>query len=133
MELEAYLREYRAGGYAVRRVARSVCGACGGTVFRLWVDDEAGYAARRCEACGDEFVMLDSADQADQADEEDDGEAGCPCGGETFEIAVGYALRADGDVRWVSVGMRCLTDGACGVYTDWKIDYGPTAHLFDLA
>jgi hypothetical protein len=29
--------------------------------------------------------------------------------------------------------MRCLTDGHCGVYTDWKIDYGPTGHLFDLA
>ncbi len=130
MELDAYLRQYRAGGYPVSRVERSVCAACGGTEFRLWVDDEAGYAARRCEACEDEFVMLDAADVAD---EEDGDEAGCPCGGETFEIAVGYALCNDGDVRWVSVGMRCLTDGACGVYTDWKIDYSPTGHLFDLA
>ncbi|MFC5004357.1 hypothetical protein ACFPIJ_41840 [Dactylosporangium cerinum] len=130
MELDAYLRSYRAGGYDVDRVERSVCGNCGGTEFRLWVDDEVGYAARRCEACEDEFDLLDSADTAD---EQDGDEAGCPCGGETFEIAVGYALRADGDVRWVSVGMRCRTDGRCGVYTDWKIDYSPTAHLFDSA
>jgi hypothetical protein len=130
VELDAYLRSYRAGGYEVDRVERSVCGTCGGTAFRLWVDDEVGYAARRCEACEDEFDLLDSADTAD---EQDGDEAGCPCGGETFEIAVGYALRNDGEVRWVSVGMRCLTDGHCGVYTDWKIDYGPTGHLFDLA
>lgn len=130
MEIDAYLRAYKAGGYEVARVERAVCGACGGTAFRLWVDDEVGYAARRCEACEDEFVMLDGADHED---EQDGDEAGCPCGGETFEIAVGYALRDDGDVRWVSVGMRCLTDGGCGVYTDWKIDYGPTAQLFALA
>lgn len=38
-------------------------------------------------------------------------------------------MTADDEVRWVSVGLRCLTDGTLGVYTDWKIDYTPTAHL----
>ena len=35
----------------------------------------------------------------------------------------------DHEIRWISVGLRCLTDGTLGVYTDWKIDYTPTAHL----
>jgi hypothetical protein len=52
-------------------------------------------------------------------------------GNETFEMAVGFAALADGDVRWVSIGLRCVGDGILGVYTDWKIDYSPTAHLFD--
>ncbi|GAA3941267.1 hypothetical protein [Actinoplanes auranticolor] len=52
-----------------------------------------------------------------------------PCGNETFAAALGFALTADEEVRWISVGLRCLTDGTLGVYTDWKIDYTPSAHL----
>lgn len=33
----------------------------------------------------------------------------------------GFALREDGDVRWISIGLRCLDDHALGVY-------GPRAH-----
>ena len=44
-------------------------------------------------------------------------------------IRYGFAMTADNEVRWISVGLRCLTDDTLGVYTDWKIDYGPTAHL----
>jgi hypothetical protein len=72
--------------------------------------------------------MLDSADTAEVAVPE---ECACPCGGETFQVAVGFALRDDGDVRWVSVGLRCTTDGTLGVYADWKIDYSPTNALFE--
>ncbi|SPL94568.1 unnamed protein product [[Actinomadura] parvosata subsp. kistnae] len=46
---------------------------------------------------------------------------------------MGFALRGDGEVRWVSVGLRCLRDGSLGVYADWKIDYSPTAHLLEPA
>ena len=53
----------------------------------------------------------------------------CPCGGETFAVAVGFAMAADDEVRWISLGLRCLTGGVLGVYSDWKIDYVPTAHL----
>jgi hypothetical protein len=35
----------------------------------------------------------------------------------------------DDEVRWISVGLRCLADNTLGVYTDWKVDYLPTAHL----
>jgi hypothetical protein len=61
----------------------------------------------------------------------DPGDAACPCGGEIFNVAVGFALRDDGDVRWVYVGLRCTKDGILGVYADWKIDFSPTVHLLD--
>lgn len=70
--------------------------------------------------------MLDSADFLDDAEVE---AAACPCGHEQFDVAVGYALFDDGEVRWVSVGLRCQRDGLLGVYADWKIDYSPSRHL----
>lgn len=70
--------------------------------------------------------MLDSADVADDAEPE---EAVCPCGGEVFDVAVGSALRDEGDVRWVSVGLRCRLDGVLGCYGDWKINHGPTDEI----
>jgi hypothetical protein len=33
------------------------------------------------------------------------------------------------NVRWISIGLRCLTDNTPGVYADWKINYGPSGHL----
>jgi hypothetical protein len=104
------------------------CADCGGSIFDVLVDDEQGYAERQCASCKARFVMLDSAEIGNEADPD---VAACPCGNETFEVAVGFAVRADGDVRWISIGLRCVRDGVLGVYTDWKIDYRPTAQLFD--
>ncbi|MFR9780329.1 hypothetical protein ACL02O_30285 [Micromonospora sp. MS34] len=70
-----------------------------------------------------------SRTSADYWQDADPDECVCPCGGEAFQVAVGFALRADGEVRWVSIGMRCTRDGVLGVYADWKIDYSPTDHL----
>ena len=127
-DLEAYLVDFRAGGYPVQRVIHACCTGCGGSAFGVLVDDEQGYVERRCTSCATRFVMLDSADVDDEAEPDD---AACPCGNETFQVAVGFAAVADGEVRWVSIGLRCLRDGILGVYTDWKIDYAPTTHLFD--
>lgn len=83
--------------------------------------------------------MLDSADYADDASPE---ECACPCGGEEFELAVGFAMAevadAEGspigrEVNWVSIGARCVRDGTLGVYADWRIGYAPTDHLFNGA
>jgi hypothetical protein len=87
--------------------------------------------------------MLDSEDTVDDASPE---ACACPCGCEAFELAVGYAMvdvvPASGEFgderdnprgQMVSVGARCVRDGGLGVYADWKIDYGPTARLFDRA
>jgi hypothetical protein len=138
-DLDEFVPAFAAGGYAVERMVHSRCAECGGTTFALRVDDEEGYSDRRCIAGGHLFQMLDSAEYIDDASPE---ECACPCGGEEFELAVGYAMtdvaNEDGspagrEVKWVSIGARCVRDGTLGVYADWKIDYGPTDHLFDGA
>jgi hypothetical protein len=48
-------------------------------------------------------------------------------------VAVGFSLRDGGDVRWISIGLRCLTDNTLGVYADWNINYGPSGHLLSQA
>ena len=130
-DLGEYLRGYSADGYPVERIVHVVCQACGGTSLGLVIDDVEGYAERACRACDERTVMLDSADAAAEADA---GEAACPCGGEVFNLAIGYAFFAGEDeVRWVYVSARCLVDGTLGVYTDLKIDYSPSMHLLNRA
>ncbi|WP_432941039.1 hypothetical protein ACQPXM_32795 [Kribbella sp. CA-253562] len=60
------------------------------------------------------------------------GEAVCPCGGEEFEIAVGFTERMDGELGWVYIALRCTADGVLGLYADWKISSAPTRKLLDL-
>lgn len=111
-------------------VRNATCAGCGGTVFAVLLDDEEGAAVRRCTGCGGEHAMLDSADVLEGADLLP---CACPCGGESFEVAVGYQVPADGEVRWVSVVLRCTADGQTGVYGDWAVDYAPSRQLLDLA
>ncbi|MET8308939.1 hypothetical protein [Micromonospora sp. NPDC005173] len=66
---------------------------------------------------------------ADHLEDAELEECACPCGGETFTVGVGYAMNTANEVRWISLGLRCVADGTLGVYTDWKIDYAPTRHL----
>lgn len=125
-DLADYLREFRPGGYLVVRVKEVICLRCEGRAFTVLADDEEGCAQACCVACGERAFIADSADYWPDAEPE---ECACPCGGEVFQAATGFALRADGEVRWISVGLRCTQDGTMGVYADWKIDYGPTDHL----
>lgn len=127
-DLKEYLHAYAAGGAPVGEVVFAVCTACGAADggFGVAVDDEQGAAVRACAVCGVQAAMLDSADHLDDADL---GEAACPCGHEEFDVAVGFALREDGEVAWVSLGLRCRNDGVLGVYADWKIDYSPSRQL----
>ncbi|MFI0485471.1 hypothetical protein [Actinomadura sp. 9N215] len=127
-DLAAAIREFQAEGFAVGEVTESVCGRCEGRAFRVVADDDV--ARRTCTACGTSEFIVDSADYWDEAEPV---ECECPCGGDKFAAAVGFSLHPDGEVRWVSVGLRCLADGAMGVYADWKINYGPSAHLVNLA
>ncbi|MFI6273388.1 hypothetical protein [Micromonospora zamorensis] len=125
-DLATYIRKHQAGGYPVQHVKDTSCRHCHGTTFRVTVDDEEGCALIVCQSCRAETPIADSADHVDDAALE---ECGCPCGGDAFSVGVGYAMNADNEVRWVSLGLRCLADGTLDVYTDWKIDYAPTAHL----
>ena len=122
-----YITEYSAENYAAARIEQSRCRSCSGTSLSLRFDDEEGGAETTCSSCGTTQLLLDSRDYWEDANPD---EAACPCGGEVFEIGVGFSLRDDGDVRWVYVGGRCVACGVLGVYTDWKIDYSPTEHLF---
>ncbi|MFB4283853.1 hypothetical protein ACBJ59_51740 [Nonomuraea sp. MTCD27] len=128
-DLADLLREHQPGGYAVQRVSEAVCARCTGKHFNVMADDVEGCVQRVCVACGDASYVADSADYVDEADL---GECACPCGGAEFAVAVGFAFRNDGEVRWVSIGLRCISDGSLGVYADWKIDYSPSAHLLKL-
>jgi hypothetical protein len=111
------------------KIVPSVCGECDGRAFFVLVDDVEGAAERVCAGCGGRAFIADSEEFWEDADP---GEAGCSCGSEEFETAVAFSLAGDGSVRWVTVGLRCVKDGFCGVYADWKIDYGPTDHLLAM-
>ena len=130
-DLDGYLVEFSAQQSDVAdRVMHSLCDVCQGDVFHLQVDDNEGCSKRTCDSCGAVSFMLDSAEFAEDAELE---ACACPCGGEAFNLAVGYAMRDDGDVRWVYIGARCVVDGVLGCYADWTIDYGPSDHLLNLA
>ncbi|MEU9338569.1 hypothetical protein AB0D49_36375 [Streptomyces sp. NPDC048290] len=115
------------------RIVPCVCAGCGGRTFTALVGESA--AARECAGCARRAFIADSEEYWGPEFWEEEGEpgrAGCPCGGEEFEAAVAFSVDGDGAVRWVTLGLRCVADGDCGVYADWKIDYLPTDHLFAL-
>lgn len=115
------------------KVVPSLCQGCGGRVFTVRLNDSA--VERECSGCGRRAFIADSEEFWDEESLADDepGAAGCPCGSEEFEAAVAFSLGDDGGVRWVTVGLRCVRDGFCGVYADWEIDYSPTHHLLALS
>ena len=117
-EIVRYSKE---NGYLAGQFADAVC-SCGGRVFGLLLDDEAGVASRVCVACDAEAHPIgDSAEFMDEAEEE---ECACPCGEEAFEITVGVSLYADSeDVRWLYVGCRCPACKLTAVYGDWKNEF----------
>ena len=129
-DLAEFMKALQAGGYPPAIVTESICGQCGGRAFRVAVDAEQGCAQQVCVACRDMAFIADSGECWEDADP-----AGfvCPCGGSEFAVAAGFALRGGGEVRWISVGLRCLTDNTLGVCADWKIDYEPTGHLLSRA
>lgn len=127
-ELHASIFEFAAGGYAVDRVIDCVC-VCGGDVFIVGYDDDEGTAVRLCIACDTEYELLDSEQRLSAEYGLDAAE--CTCDGTEFTAAVGFALLESGQVRWVSLGLRCVECALAGVYTDWKIDYEPSEFLLE--
>lgn len=94
---------------------------CGGTAFRLRMDEDEGAAVRVCLACNDEHAIGDSVEYLDEAHLQ---EHDCVCGQAAFEVTVGVSLY-DGsdDVRWLYVGCRCPACGLTGCYGDWKNEF----------
>jgi hypothetical protein len=126
-DLAYYVRQYTAANhFPAERVIQSLCSRCGGSAFKLDLDDEEGCAERRCVDCGQTAFIGDSEEFWSNAEP---GPAACPCDQEVFDIGVGFSLRPDGEVQWISVGCRCTACGILGVYVDWSIDYSPTDQL----
>jgi hypothetical protein len=50
-----------------------------------------------------------------------------------YELGVAFSLFEDGEVRWITVGVRCARCGILASPVDWKIDYGPSRHLLSQA
>ena len=130
-DLAEWIREYRPAGFPVDRVVASVCAGCANRVFRVVVDDSGTGAYRTCARCGAVHYIAESGESwMDEAAEP----ITCPCGGDSFEVAVGFTLYADGvDVRAVGVGVRCTTDGTLGSPAEWNVRTHPSLHLLDQA
>ena len=130
-DLAEYIRQYTEDGYPAERVVQSVC-VCGHTAFQLWADEDEGCARRRCIACGAEAFIGDSEEYWDEAEPK---QVRCPCKHDLFEIAVGFSLRQgeQDEVKWITVGERCVRCGVLGSAVDWKIDYSPSGHLLTMA
>jgi len=115
--------------YVATAFADAVC-ACGGRLFALLLDDEAGVAVRRCVACSASHPMADGAEFLEDATLE---ECACPCEAERFELTVGVALYAESQaVRWLYVGCRCPACGLVAVYGDWKNEHDDAAALLAM-
>jgi hypothetical protein len=113
-------RYSKANGYVAQHFADASC-ACGGTLFRLRLDDVEGAAVRYCASCGVEHPIGDSDEYMEEADLDD---CACVCGGAEFEITAGVSLYDDSeDVRWLYLGCRCPKCGLTGVYGDWKNEF----------
>ena len=126
-DIDDYLRELTEEGYPADRFEHARCTGCGGTGFELEVDDEQGCARRTCAACRTQHFICDSEEFSSEAELSP---VTCPCGRSEFEIAVGFSHRDDRSVRWITVGMRCVSCGVLGSPVDWEIDYEPTGHLY---
>jgi hypothetical protein len=130
-DLAAWIRGYQPAGWPVDRVVASLCGACAHRVFRVVVDDGGTGAYRTCVRCGDMAYIANSGEH--WMDDEAEPIA-CECGGDTFEIAVGFTLYAGGDqVRALGVGVRCTADGVLGSPAEWNVRTHPSLHLLQQA
>lgn len=111
----------------VSDVAPVQCSECGGVEFMLESDTNEGAIEVECAKCHHKKLLLDSADFWEDSEPE---KVLCPtCGGERFNVGVGFARRETGEVKWVYIGNRCVKCSLLGFCCDWKIDYGPTDEM----
>jgi hypothetical protein len=126
-DIQQYLLDFTADGYPVKEFRLAKC-SCGSQSFFLDIDEEDA-AKRTCIECGKEHLMCDSEEYWTGAESE---RCTCPCGSESMNVGVGFSLYPDdGEVKWLYVGCRCEECGVLGCYSDWKIGYAPSKHLFD--
>ncbi|MBA3461348.1 MAG: hypothetical protein H0T46_15400 [Deltaproteobacteria bacterium] len=106
---------------------RASC-VCGQSVFALVVDADEGCAQRACTCCRRTHFVCDSGEYWEDAEPEN---FVCRCGSSSFELAVAFSHGNHTTVKWITVGNRCTKCGILGSAVDWKVDYEPTAHLYN--
>ena len=134
-DIAGYLMAYKAEGYEVHATRLCKC-RCGSTAFELEADQEEGCAQRTCAVCRIKHLVCDSANYWEDAQPQSWTCTECQC--RTCNLTVGFSLHEkekgqQPDVRWVSVGQRCIGCGTLGCFVDWKVGYGPSYHLLDQA
>jgi hypothetical protein len=128
-DLAEYIKLITAEGYPADQIVQSVC-VCGNTTFRLLADPDEGCAQRICTACGAAAFIGDSDEYWEDAEAR---RVRCPRGHTILELGVGFSLRDDGDVKWITIGQRCVKCGVLARYVDWKINYSRSVHLLSMA
>lgn len=120
-DIDEYLKAY--SDNSALDVKPIIC-SCGGVTFTIKCDQDESVIGVKCECCGEEKLIADSADYWDDADPED---YECPlCKSRLYNVRVGFRRRRSGSVKWVYIGVRCTQCKALGSPLDWKIDYEPT-------
>jgi hypothetical protein len=114
-------------GPPARIVLQSMCG-CRGILFGLEADPIEGCARRTCASCGGQAFLGDSEAHWSGAEPS---RCVCSCGGDLFEIAVGFSFREDDEVRGITLGQRCVKCGEMDSPAGWSVDYAPTEHLLE--
>ena len=110
----------RLNEYVCDHFVNVVC-TCGSSLFRLYIDEDAGAAVRVCSNCKLERSIGDSDDYLDEAELK---KCICLCDHEYFEISVGVSLYSNSDdVKWIYIGCRCPKCRILGVYGNWKCEY----------
>ena len=126
-DVEEYLLGYTQDGYPADRYEQPRC-TCSNAVFHLEADRDEGCARRTCVECGLDHFICDSGEFAEDAALQ---EMTCVCGQRAFDLGVAFSPRADGNVRWISVGVRCVACGVLGCPVEWEVDYAPTPPLYE--
>jgi len=117
-DVEEYLRKLEPGGYPVDRVVQAQC-ACNGTRFELHVDQEEALAKTVSASCGRESFVSDSEDYWAEASPH---RVECSCRHSEYDIGLGFCIRDQEWVRWMSLGVRCTRCGVLASPLDWKSD-----------
>ena len=131
-DLVLFLEDFSQDEFPAERFAKCVC-TCGESAFHCVGNAEAGFAERICAACDSAHKVCDSAMHwnADTLEV-----FACPCGAEVFELGVGFSMRSGAhseEVKWVTLGGRCLACGILAAYVEWRVQYMPSGHLLTQA
>ncbi|MFQ5732927.1 MAG: hypothetical protein ACE5KM_13385 [Planctomycetaceae bacterium] len=128
-DIREYLEALTEDSYPISEFRLARCD-CGSAAFRVEADANEGSALRTCVSCGKGHFICDSEEYWDESDPEN---WQCiECEADQTNVGVGFSLYDDGDdIRWISIGVRCVQCGVLGCFADWKVGYGPSLPLMD--